>query len=338
MPSLRTAYTWHRPLMAVALLCLVLLVVSGIGLLLDDRTINGQPAWLKPAKFAVSIAVYNTTLAWLLHLTHRWRRVGWWMGALIAVVGVGEMTAIITQTARGRMSHFNTATTLDSALYGLMGGMITTLWVATFVIAVLLMRQRIRERSTTWAIRIGVGIALLGMGVGPLMTRPTPDQMDALVEGGSDLIGAHTVGLSDGGPGLPVVGWSTVGGDLRVGHFIGMHGLQVMVLLALLLVALSTRVPRLADDDHRRRLVAVVGASYLGLTALTVWQALRGQSLIAPDALTLAAAGALVVLTGLGLVWVVRVSSVPTEREEEACGSSSISTKFSTRVATSTRP
>ncbi|WP_017606740.1 hypothetical protein [Nocardiopsis alkaliphila] len=338
MVSLRVTYAWHRPLMAMAFVCMALLLVSGVGLLLDGRTINGESIWLKPAKFALSIAVYNTSLAWLLHLTHRWRRTAWWLGTLIAVVGVAEMGAIIIQAARGRMSHFNAATPLDSMLYGVMGVMITTLWVATLGIAVLLMRQRVRERSTTWAIRIGVGIALLGMGVGPLMTQPTPEQANALAGGGSDVIGAHTVGLPDGGPGLPVVGWSTVAGDLRVGHFVGMHGLQVMVLLALLLVALSSRSPRFADDDVRCRLVAVAGALYLGLTGLTVWQALRGQPVVAPDALTLAAAGGLVVLAVLGAVWAVRVSSVPTDREEQACGSSSISTTSSTRGAASIRP
>ncbi|WP_152514396.1 hypothetical protein [Nocardiopsis valliformis] len=312
MLTLSTSYSWHRPLMLTVYLCVLFLAASVVGLTLDDRLINGEAAWLKPAKFSVSIIVYNLTIAWLLSLLTRWRRTGWWLGTVIAAMFVGEMVLIITQVVRGQMSHFNTATPLDAAVYAAMGGIITALWVATFVLGVILMFQRIRERSTTWAIRIGVAVALLGMAVGPLMIAPTPAQIEGFADGNADVVGAHTVGLADGGPGLPLVGWSTVGGDLRVGHFIGMHGLQAMILLALVLVALAARYPRLSDDDTRRRLIVVAGLSYTGLTVLTVWQALRGQSVVAPDGLTLGVAGALVLLTALGLAWALRT---PSERE-----------------------
>lgn len=337
MISLREVRSWHRPLVDTAVFCVVLLLISLAGLALDQRLINSDPAWTKPAKFALSITVYNLTLAWLLHLTHRWRRLGWWMGTVVAVVTLAEMAVIITQVGRGTMSHFNYGTPFDTALYAFMGTMISGLWIATFVIAVLLMRQHLRERSTTWAIRAGVWIALLGMAVGPLMSTPTSAQREALVEDGADVLGAHTVGLADGGPGLPFVGWSTVGGDLRVGHFVGMHGLQVMILLALVLVLLSSRVPRLGNDGVRLRVVCVVGLAHTGLTLFTVWQALRGQSVVAPDVLTLAALAALAAGTALGLVWALRVSSRQSD-EEEACGSSSIYTTSSTRAGASTRP
>ncbi|WP_309232223.1 hypothetical protein [Micromonospora tarensis] len=119
------------------------------------------------------------------------------------------------------------------------------------------------------------------------MTLPT---QDAGVEG---VGGAHSVGVADGGPGLPVLGWSTTGGDLRIGHFVGLHALQVLPILAILLSRFANRL----DERTRARLVVVAGAAYGVLTVLLTWQALRGQPLLRPDALTLVAVAALVVAT-----------------------------------------
>src|SRR5262245_66316885 len=57
-------WTADRPLAAVTGLMLVALVASALAILVDPRTIAGAPAWLKPAKFAASTAIYAATLAW----------------------------------------------------------------------------------------------------------------------------------------------------------------------------------------------------------------------------------------------------------------------------------
>ena len=301
----------HRPLMAVAALCAVFLAVAAVGLAVDDRVVNGEPIWLKPAKFALSIAVYNVSLAWLLSLLTRRRRAGRWLGTLIAVMLTGELAAIVLQVVRGEPSHFNRATPFDAAVYGAMALMIVIVWTATLALGAILLTQRLGDRSTTWALRVGVAIALVGMVLAYLMTSPTAEQMVTLRQGGvADIVGAHTVGLPDGGPGLPLVGWSTVAGDLRVPHFLGLHGLQVMILSILALTGLRRRFPRLESDLLRLRLVAVIGSSYAAVVALTTWQALRGQSVVRPDVLTLGAFGTLVVVTVLGLWWALRGEGV----------------------------
>jgi hypothetical protein len=117
--------------------------------------------------------------------------------------------------------------------------------------------------------------------------------------------GAHSVGVADGGPGLPILGWSTIGGDLRVPHFIGIHGLQFMLVVGLLL----TLGARWLDAWHRVALVWTGALGYLGLIVLLEWQALRGQSVVRPDGATVAAFTLLALLT-LGaaatIVWHAR--------------------------------
>ena len=61
-------------LIATAALMQIVLAVALVGLALDPRIITGAPAWLKPAKFAVSIAIYTITLAWIFTLLPEWVR------------------------------------------------------------------------------------------------------------------------------------------------------------------------------------------------------------------------------------------------------------------------
>ncbi|WUH78659.1 hypothetical protein OG389_11405 [Streptomyces sp. NBC_00435] len=264
-----------------------------VGLLVDDRTLLGAPIWAKPFKFAASFTAYALSLAWMLSLLERARprlaRPARWAGTVVVAASGVEMVLITGQAFRGRRSHFNVATPFDAGVYQVMAGTVVVLWVATLVIAVLLFRAPIADRATTWAIRISTVLALAGAGIGFLMTRPTDAQL-AADEDGAPIVGGHSVGVPDGGPGMPLTGWSTTGGDLRVPHFAGMHALQLLPLFVLVLAALGTRFAGLREERVRLRLVLVAGAVYAALLALLTWQALRGQALTSPDGRTLAAA------------------------------------------------
>ncbi|GAA2281192.1 hypothetical protein GCM10010149_26810 [Nonomuraea roseoviolacea subsp. roseoviolacea] len=292
---------WHRPLMVSTGLMSALAVVTAVALVLDDRTLDGMPVWAKPLKFAMSVAVYSFTWAWLLSLQRRERRWGRIAGTVLAVAGVAEVAVITFQAARAHRSHFNAATPFDAVLFGVMGMMIIGLMVANVVAAVAVLLDRQADGPSTWAVRFGLAISTLGLASGGLMLGPRPGQS---VDGG--VIGAHTVAAADGGPGLPLLGWSTVAGDLRVPHFVGMHALQLLPLLPLALAALSRRFPALAPVRVRQGLTVTAGVVYAGVFGLVLWQAERGQSLVHPDGLTLAAAGVLAVLALGGVAWSFR--------------------------------
>jgi hypothetical protein len=288
---LRRAWAVNRSLTLLGLAMLLSLMVSLVGIALDPRIITGAPAWLKPAKFGVSIAIYSFTLLWLLTFVQGRARLVRLISVVTTVSFIVEMIVVITQVARGTISHFNAATPLDSALFGIMGMFVVAIWLMNLLAAILLLTQRLPDPAFAWALRLGLLLTLVGAASGFLMTRPTPTQQAALdADQPVAAIGAHSVGVEDGGPGLPVTGWSTTGGDLRVAHFVGLHALQTLPLVGWLLMRRRTR--RLGDR-HRTALVWTVGLAYLGLMLLLIWQALRGQPLIAPDVTTLTALGGL---------------------------------------------
>ncbi len=111
-----------------------------------------------------------------------------------------------------------------------------------------------------WAIRLGLFTMILASFEGFAMTSML----------------SHTVGASDGGPGLPVINWSTIAGDLRVAHFLGMHGLQIFPLFAFLLTKVNKELPARA----RTSMVVSFSILYMLLMNFTLWQALNKIPLI----------------------------------------------------------
>ncbi|MEU4768882.1 hypothetical protein AB0H12_37115 [Actinosynnema sp. NPDC023794] len=294
------ALRWHLPLMLFSLLMAATTAVSLVGLVVDDRILVGSPIWFKPFKFAVSLGLYAVTLAWMLTLVTRFRRVGWWAGTVIALASAAEMAIIVGQVLRGARSHFNVGTPFDELLWDIMTYSILTLWIMHAVIAVTLLFTRFRDRATGLSIRLGLLLALVGLGLGTLMTGRADDEDVA-----AGIVGAHSVGVRDGGPYMPLTGWSTEGGDLRVPHFVGIHALQVVPLAVAAFGRRAT--PKLAWG---------LTTGYAGLMALVTWQALRGQPLLRPDLLTALGALAVVTWTAAVIARTLRTTDTTDDQKE----------------------
>jgi hypothetical protein len=288
-PLMTQLWKTHAPLTAVGIGLVAAFVAFAVAMAVDPRVVAGAPAWLKPAKFAASIAIYGFTLVWVFRYLPDWPRVRAGAGWITAVVGLIEVGLIALQAWRGTTSHFNVATSFDRLVFATMGAAILVQWGASIAVVVALWRQRFADRALGAALRAGMTLAVAGAGLGGLMTQPTRAQLaDARATHRMTVSGAHSVGGPDGGPGLPGTKWSTEHGDLRVAHFLGLHAMQVLPLVALATARLRRRRP----ENDRLFFVRAAAASYGGLTALLLWQALRGQSIVAPDAVTLVALAA----------------------------------------------
>ena len=238
---------------------LVLFVVLAF---LDGRTVTGVNPWLKPSKFAISIAIYTFTLAWFMPHLSRYRRTVRFISWGTAFVFVGEMICIVSQAARGVPSHFNISSAYDAGVFALMGMLIIFNTLLVLVTLLLFCRKPAPlPPAYLWGIRLGLLLFFLASVEGYAMVSNM----------------AHTVGMPDGGTGLPVVNWSTRAGDLRVAHFLGFHALQILPLA-------GYSFSRWRTLAVRRRAVAYVlalGVVYLAVFSLLFWQASVGRPLLA---------------------------------------------------------
>src|SRR6187431_2316959 len=160
-----------------ALLMVGALAAFVVGLLIDPRLIMGAPAWLKPAKFAVSTAIYMFTLAWVFTCLSEWPRLRKLAGRGTAAIFIAEVAIIALQAWRGTTSHFNVSTPLDATLFGIMGSAILVQTLLSVLVAVALWRQPFQNRALGWALRLGMVITIAGAFAGGLMTRPTAAQL-----------------------------------------------------------------------------------------------------------------------------------------------------------------
>jgi hypothetical protein len=290
----RELWRIDRPLTVVGLMMLGETITALILMAADPRTIAGAPAWLKPAKFGASIAIYSLTLAWIFGFLPGWPRVRRSVSLTTSIILPLEVAIIVSQAWRGTTSHFNVSTPLDATLFALMGIGILVQTLASVAVAVALWRQRFANEEMGWALRAGLTLTIVGALTGGLMTRPTKAQLaETRATHRMTTAGAHSVGAPDGGPGFPGTGWSTEHGDLRVPHFAGLHSVQLLALFALVVTRRSTGASGV-------RLVQFAAVSYALLFGILLAQALRGESIVSPGPTTLLTLGAWAAFTAVG--------------------------------------
>ncbi len=215
--------------------------------------ILGVNAWIKPLKFALSIGIFSLTMAWFTYELHLPATINLYNWAVIVLLGF-ENCYIGVQAARGQLSHFNQSSPFYAFMFVLMGlaAALTTLY--TGYIGLLFITTDFPHLPAYYLLAIRLGILLFVV---------------FSFQGGA--MGArlrHTIGGEDGGPGLPLLNWSTKYGDLRIAHFIGMHALQVLPLLSFYVFKNTV-------------ITAIAGLLYGLLAMYTLVRALKGKPLFA---------------------------------------------------------
>ena len=183
---------------------------------LTQVEVLGINAFIKPLKFFLSTVIFSWTMAWYLgylDVSFTTKAYTW---TVILVLSF-ELFWITYKAAIGELSHFNISSSFNGFMFSMMGISISIMTLFTLYIGILFWVQSFPQLPLAylWGIRLGIICFVIFAFQGGIM--------------GAQL--AHTVGAADGGPGLPLVNWSTKFGDYRIAHFVGMHALQILPLI-----------------------------------------------------------------------------------------------------------
>ncbi len=230
-----------------------------IPMMIDNRLVTGINPWLKPMKFCFSIAVFVWTIAWFLQdLKLNYTKSAKIISRVTSIVMIVEIIIILFQAFRGVPSHFNMATPLDGILFGLMGiGIGTSTVLSIWMLLLYLIGKTNTHATYRLGIILGFVVFLISSWIGGQMIANNQ----------------HSIGVLDGGQGIPFFNWSQEGGDLRVAHFFGLHALQVIPLVSYFIKEkLSRKVHVVA--------VAIFTLAYIAILGFLYLQALEGKPLL----------------------------------------------------------
>lgn len=195
-------------LSAAAIIFLVLTRISNI-------QVAGINAWFKPFKFAISIAVYCSTMAWFIHYLPEFNVKAFsWINILLFSF---ELVYITIQAGRAQESHFNQSTPFYHAMFVGMALAAVAISVYAAWVGFKFIQYDFPELSNyyVWAIRLSIFIFIIF-------------SLEGILMGGRQ---SHSIGIMTQNTFLPIFKWNMTEGDLRVAHFIGMHALQVIPFL-----------------------------------------------------------------------------------------------------------
>jgi hypothetical protein len=253
---------WRNPLLTlVGWLHVVLLIGTLAGFLTDDRVVMGVNTWVEPMKFMLSIAIFLWTIAWFSKYVRKPRWLLTTVSIVLSATMIVESACILLQAARGITSHYNVATDFDAAIFQTIGIMIGIDMLVVVAILFMFSKPCVHlHPSYLWAIRAGIVIFLAGGLIGGAILGNWP----------------HTFGAPDGGPGFPLLNWSTAGGDLRIAHGLALHAVQILPLFGYGLSRWSA-VPRLAT---KLVLLALAVLAYSAAVVVLYLQAVTGIAVL----------------------------------------------------------
>lgn len=262
------AHRYQKFLYLVGALLLTSAVFHTGVLLVTRGSLQGPTSWRKPILFGESFGLTAWSIAWFMTFLRRRPVLGWLLSGALGLANLGEVFLVAMQQWRGVPSHFNNATSFDEGVFVMMGLLIQLTGIVIVIVTLLTFFSLRAPVSIAWAIRSAMFLLVAGQFFGILMIAR----------------GSHTYGAA---------------GNMKIPHALALHGAQILPLLAWILLFTEK------SEDQRTRTVVVAALGYVGLVAVTAFQAFHG---LAP--LDLSTASALVSSMSLALFLAAGASSI----------------------------
>jgi hypothetical protein len=230
------------------LVCLIASLAFLVLSKFSNTKVFNVSAYYKPFKFAFSTFLFSWAMAWYCFYLPNFNTTLFNLSTIILLSF--EIIYIAIQAGRGQLSHYNNSTPTYALLYSMMALAATLVTLYTAYVAFLFCTTAFPALPNyyVWAIRLSLFIFVIfsfeGFAMGSRMN--------------------HSVGALNDNSNLFILGWSKTVGDLRIAHFIGMHALQVLPVLAFYFL-------------KNTKATFAVAILYFLLAAFTLFQALKGR-------------------------------------------------------------
>ncbi|OJF93988.1 hypothetical protein [Pararhizobium antarcticum] len=249
------SWTAERNLMNGAIFLCLLSLPLALLIQSDMRLVYGVSTWMKPWKFSLSLGLHLASIAifwpWLSPAPRdRWT--GGLMIRLLLAMSFFELFYIASQAAIGQDSHYNVSTPFTQIMFQLMGLGAVILVATTFIAGIAVLRA---PADGNPVLRRAIGLGLVLSGALGMITGAALGSNDG-----------HLVGVP-GNPAdvVPLFNWSREVGDLRIGHFFGLHALQIVPLVGWIVARHANTKMALHTVHAAAALTTLVSLATLGL-------------------------------------------------------------------------
>lgn len=245
--------------------------VIAVGALASGEDWWGPYSWRKPIVFGLSFGVLSLTVAWVMRLLPH-KRWGWIPAILLGGFSATEVAMITLQKWRGVPSHFNTVTDFDAIIFGIMAISVLLVVLGLILLLVWVLVQFQGNGGERLAVIIGL-VSLIAAGYV-----------------GNDIISAGEAHLEATGN-IPYEVVFGAEGSAKLSHFVGMHLIQFLAVLAII------------AERHRLILVALGSVGGVATFVSVTLTAYAGDSWLspAPAVGALGVVGAVLALVALAL-------------------------------------